>query len=261
MTATEGLPTSPLPADNGVTSDRRAVDRRRQAPVAVFAGFLAGRPQLDDTLRMLVAMLAWPLGVKGAMLLLGSRTAVPEAVCAEQLEFWADPRERAQWLEMVEVHLGIDDGRRFRTCEVADSPGLPSAACCTLGAASRPLARVVFMLAAPVSVAMLQQYAAPALDQLAVYLAGNATLLNRPSANGSIDTVPRTSGLHLSTRQRQVLELLEQNLTMRQIAARIGYSDSTVRMDSLSIYRALGVHDREGAINAARVAGLLSTTN
>lgn len=255
---------SPVPAvdptENGAP-DRRAIDRRRQSPMAVYAGFLAGRPQLDDSLRMLVAMLAWPLGVKGALLLFGNRPnpLAPAAACTEQLEFWADALERTQWAEMIEAQLGNEDGRRLRVCENTEFPGLPAAACCVLGSTTRPLARVVLMLASPVSIAALQQFAAPALDQLSVYLAGNSNLLNGPSAsgsNGNGSSLP-FKGLTFSTRQRQVLELLEQSLTMRQIAARIGYSDSTVRMDSLAIYRALGVHDRDGAISAARVAGLL----
>ncbi len=250
-------------ADVG-TPDRRAVDRRRQPPLAVYAGFLAGRPQLDDSLRMLVAMLAWPIGVKGALLLFGNRPSIlaPGAACTEQLEFWADALERARWADLIEAQLGENDGRRFRVCADVESTGLPAAAWCLLGSTARPLANVVFMLAAPVSIPALQQFAGPALDQLSVYLAGNASLLNGHPANGNNGNAASTanSALNFSTRQRQVLELLEQNLTMRQIAARIGYSDSTVRMDSLAIYRALGVHDRDGAISAARAAGLLGTT-
>ncbi len=44
----------------------------------------------------------------------------------------------------------------------------------------------------------------------------------------------------LTARQKQVLEYLAQGLTMRQIGARMGYSDSTIRMESLVIYRTLG---------------------
>lgn len=62
----------------------------------------------------------------------------------------------------------------------------------------------------------------------------------------------------LTSRQRQVLEHLAQGLTMRQIGARMGYSDSTIRMESLVIYRALGVHDRDSAVLVARNDGLLA---
>jgi len=66
-----------------------------------------------------------------------------------------------------------------------------------------------------------------------------------------------TSAPDLSERQLQTLRLLERNFTMRQIAARIGFSESTVRMQSLAIYRALGVHDRRGAVSMGRTLGLL----
>ena len=57
--------------------------------------------------------------------------------------------------------------------------------------------------------------------------------------------------------EARVLELMAHDLTMQQIASRIGFSDSTVRMESLAIYRALGVHDRHQAVETARSSGLL----
>lgn len=66
-----------------------------------------------------------------------------------------------------------------------------------------------------------------------------------------------TTAPNLSKRQLQTLQLIERNFTMRQIASRIGFSESTVRMESLAIYRALGVHDRRGAVSVGRKLGLL----
>jgi DNA-binding CsgD family transcriptional regulator len=57
--------------------------------------------------------------------------------------------------------------------------------------------------------------------------------------------------LDMTDRQMQILHLLAQGLTNPQIAHRIGYSDSTVRQETMAIYRFLGVHDRRAA---ARVA-------
>jgi len=51
--------------------------------------------------------------------------------------------------------------------------------------------------------------------------------------------------------------MMAHDLTMQQIASRIGFSDSTVRMESLAIYRALNVHDRHHAVERARELGLL----
>jgi DNA-binding CsgD family transcriptional regulator len=59
------------------------------------------------------------------------------------------------------------------------------------------------------------------------------------------------SGPELSSRQKLILEGMEQHLTNRQIATRIGYSESTVRMESMAIYRHFGVHSRSEAVAAA----------
>jgi DNA-binding CsgD family transcriptional regulator len=58
----------------------------------------------------------------------------------------------------------------------------------------------------------------------------------------------------LSPRQRLILEGMEQGLTNRQIATRIGFSESTVRMESMAIYRFFGVHSRTEAVAAAAVS-------
>ena len=55
----------------------------------------------------------------------------------------------------------------------------------------------------------------------------------------------------LTSRQRHILEGMEQHLTNRQIANRIGFSESTVRMESMVIYRHFGVHSRSDAVAAA----------
>jgi DNA-binding NarL/FixJ family response regulator len=46
-------------------------------------------------------------------------------------------------------------------------------------------------------------------------------------------------------------------LSNKAIAQRIGYSESTVRHESMAIYRILGVPDRRTACLVARTRGLL----
>lgn len=55
----------------------------------------------------------------------------------------------------------------------------------------------------------------------------------------------------LTARQQLVLEGMRDGLTNRQIAARIAFSESTVRMESMAIYRHFGVHSREEAVTVA----------
>jgi DNA-binding NarL/FixJ family response regulator len=47
-------------------------------------------------------------------------------------------------------------------------------------------------------------------------------------------------------------------MTNREIAARICFSESTVRLESMAIHRILGVRSRGQAVAAARQAGLFS---
>lgn len=67
------------------------------------------------------------------------------------------------------------------------------------------------------------------------------------------EPVPAT----LTARQRTVLAYLAQHLTNRQIAARMGFSESTIRQETMAIYRFLQVSGRRHAVEAAHARGLL----
>jgi DNA-binding NarL/FixJ family response regulator len=60
----------------------------------------------------------------------------------------------------------------------------------------------------------------------------------------------------LTAREREVLDLLAQGLSYRQIAQRLFVTDKTVRNHVGSIFAKLQVHDRAAAIVRARDAGL-----
>ena len=64
-------------------------------------------------------------------------------------------------------------------------------------------------------------------------------------------TVPHP---HLTPRQVEVLRLLEQGRSTKQIAAELHISTETVRNHTRHLLRALGVHSRLEAVAAARVA-------
>jgi DNA-binding CsgD family transcriptional regulator len=63
----------------------------------------------------------------------------------------------------------------------------------------------------------------------------------------------------LTPRQREILLGMAAGMTNRQIAVRIRFSESTVRIESLAIYRHFGVHSRTDAVAAARASGLLQS--
>ena len=58
-------------------------------------------------------------------------------------------------------------------------------------------------------------------------------------------------------RQKTVLSLLGEGMTYDQIANRIGYSHSTVRMELMHVYRVLGVSSRREAVSHAMRHGLV----
>lgn len=69
--------------------------------------------------------------------------------------------------------------------------------------------------------------------------------------------VKRVARDEISPRQLAILQGMAEGLTNRQIAARICFSESTVRLESMAIYRHFGVHSRSQAVAAALASGVL----
>ena len=63
----------------------------------------------------------------------------------------------------------------------------------------------------------------------------------------------------LTQRQLQILDMLAMGMTNPQIASRIGFSDSTVRQETMAIYRFLGADGRRDAVQIASMRGLLDS--
>jgi LuxR family maltose regulon positive regulatory protein len=61
----------------------------------------------------------------------------------------------------------------------------------------------------------------------------------------------------LSEREREVLALIAEGLTNREIAQRLHLALSTVKVHTYHIYGKLNVHSRTQAVARARVLGLL----
>lgn len=77
---------------------------------------------------------------------------------------------------------------------------------------------------------------------------------------GTSDREPAAEGPtpgYLTARQMRILQGMAEGLTNRQIAARICFSESTVRLESMAIYRHFGVHSRTRAVALARESGVL----
>lgn len=61
----------------------------------------------------------------------------------------------------------------------------------------------------------------------------------------------------LTVRQTVILQAMADGLTNSQIARQINFSESTVRLESMGIYRHFGVHSWTDAVRAAQEAGIL----
>jgi DNA-binding NarL/FixJ family response regulator len=89
---------------------------------------------------------------------------------------------------------------------------------------------------------------APGLEQDAVLALGRFARRAREGADVAAE---------LTSRERQVLELLSDGHTMRQIATRLGISPRTVETHVGKIYRKLGVRTRVQAVSRAATLGLV----
>ncbi len=61
----------------------------------------------------------------------------------------------------------------------------------------------------------------------------------------------------LTARQERILRLLAQEKTNRWIASELGFSESTIRQETLRLYRALGVNSRSDAVRVAQFIGII----
>ena len=62
---------------------------------------------------------------------------------------------------------------------------------------------------------------------------------------------------NLSDRQLRILGLMAKGLTNSQISKRVGFSESTVRQETMAIYRYFGVGGRREAVRLAGMRGML----
>jgi DNA-binding CsgD family transcriptional regulator len=137
------------------------------------------------------------------------------------------------------------------------------------GAAATPLAAVQLVTNGATAGVILVCFEADvpdteALADLMVVLRGLVSLHVRDAWRAPL-VVPSAWPLHvvdaaddaLTARRIEILRLMSIGLSNKAIAQRIGYSESTVRHESMAIYRILDVADRRTACLVARTRGLL----
>jgi len=75
-----------------------------------------------------------------------------------------------------------------------------------------------------------------------------------PTDNAEYTLEPR----QLSQRQLSILHLMSLKFTNRSIAMRLGFSESTIRQEAMSIYAHLNVQTRKQAVEQAILRGLIT---
>jgi DNA-binding CsgD family transcriptional regulator len=85
----------------------------------------------------------------------------------------------------------------------------------------------------------------------------NGGLGNTGSVAGFSGGTPEGSPLDMTTRQLQILGMMAEGLTNAEIALRILLSESTVRQETIRIYRSLGVNNRADATAKGRLLGII----
>jgi DNA-binding CsgD family transcriptional regulator len=75
-----------------------------------------------------------------------------------------------------------------------------------------------------------------------------------------VHTPRRAAPGSLSDRQLRILGLMAKGLTNSQISKRVGFSESTVRQETMAIYRYFGVSGRREAVRLAGMRGMLDAS-
>ena len=233
---------------------RRWDDRPGALPSLTFARYLTNSPDIHEIMRFLVGLLSWPVGACGAQLICPHPDSI--AICAHFEEpingpAGAPPRGDITH-ETAEAVRATEDSQPVLWTAPHESQRTPLAAW-PLGPAGGHSRVLVIVLAEPMDPVQFAERTIGLPEALAVYLAGSSACLALPP----LPARREPAEVHLSERQVRILALMAEGLTLHQIASQIGFSESTVRMESLAIYRALDVHDRANAVAAAHERGIL----
>jgi DNA-binding CsgD family transcriptional regulator len=249
------VPDVPVDDDRRAQSGRRWDDRPGELATLTFTHFLTSRPSPDEAVRLLVALLCWPVGAQGAVIV-KPNLAGPQVIAryVDQVATWpTDQPEDTLPPEVAKLVAASEVGHTVLWTQ-------PEGGCFTpmggwlLGSPSDPTGVLVLFLSTPLEERLVAMRANSIAEILGLYLGG--TGIDTRHINGRHSSA-RLGAESLSERQQRILQMMADELTNPQIASRIGFSTSTVRMESLAIYRALGVHDRQHAVIAGRTLGLL----
>lgn len=216
-----------------------------------FTRYLLSRPGLDDVTHFLVALLTVPVGALGAAIVSTNGANVETiAQYVDLVPGW--PADDPVPLLAARFSDALSGMAYAVPVQWTDSEVLQGQAVTVwpLGSHAGSVETLVLIHATQLDLAQVKERAEDLAEILAVYM------LSRPlgaSVADDCEVAPT-----LTSRQQLIIELMAHGFTNRQIASRIGFSESTVHLEALNIYRVLGVHSRHGAVSAAEGFGLIN---
>lgn len=244
--------------------------------MSALARHLISHPPLDDVAEFIFALLCFPLGATEVVITGRYESGELNVVGRFPLHPMT-PLERAGLYASDEVCAAAQEAvKRGGPSLWTDQPSPAERrgtarylAAWPLGCPADPDAFLVVELADEMDPAVVAERLRGLAEVLALYVlrpdapdawrigARRSHLAPPVTVATGTSSVSSHEGLSLTSRQCRILHLLAHGLTNPQIAARIGFSTSTVRLETLKIFRALGVHDRKRAVEAADALGLL----
>ena len=87
-----------------------------------------------------------------------------------------------------------------------------------------------------------------------------AELLRRPVPTADFGEDEKFAAASLSEREQEVLRQIAVGKTNQQIAKDLAYSESTIKQDTIRIFKVLGVKSRKDAVLAAKTLGLIASS-
>lgn len=217
--------------------------------------YLVARPRLDElasglAIRVLTdlrpaSVIVGRLGADGRLRIV-SRFGDHDTESADGLSIWArHPMTSAIQTEQVVIE------RSAPTSTAPDSKAPRLVAAAPLRSSGVAQGAIQLVIDHPVDDRRVRQALSAIAAPVSLYL----DLMHRD------DEPIATVGDHkkqgeLTERQKAIVGMLIEGMTNAQIASRLGFSESTVRQDTMAIYRHLGVSGRRDVAQAAAARGL-----
>jgi DNA-binding CsgD family transcriptional regulator len=122
---------------------------------------------------------------------------------------------------------------------------------------SIPLGAMALVLDVNVKTIPIHETLIPILSKLGTYCLSAFSGNSGHSSSGYSVSSREANGEDLTSRQVRILDLMADGMVNVEIARELMLSESTIRQETIRIYRALGVHNRTEASKKGRALGLI----